>query len=150
MPKGKLVLRPFSLGTSRVERAEAMQSEVQQSVQCIGTANQPTTAAYLTKKGAASYCSLSVRTLDYARMAGTLPYILVGRRVLLKVADLDRWLRQLRVAVDESHTEGVESEQGTPINMPDARHCVVCEKRIDSQSRSRDRLASIGQRGQGQ
>lgn len=56
--------------------------------------------AYLNKREAASYVSLSPRTLDAAKARGEMPFYRVGpRKVLFRRADLDRWLSTMRVAV---------------------------------------------------
>jgi excisionase family DNA binding protein len=55
---------------------------------------------YLSKQEAQEYTSLSLRTLDYAKERGELPVFKVGRRVLFKRSDLDRWLERFRADVD--------------------------------------------------
>jgi len=53
---------------------------------------------YLTKRQAAARVSLSERTIDTAKARGDLPfYRFSARRVLFKVADLDRWLAGMRI-----------------------------------------------------
>ena len=55
---------------------------------------------YLSKEEAREYTSLSLRSLDYARERGEVPFYKKGKRVLFKRADLDRWLEQFRAGVD--------------------------------------------------
>ena len=54
---------------------------------------------YVGKAEAANYAGQCVRTLDYARERGDLPYYRVGRKVLFRVADLDAWMDRFRVDV---------------------------------------------------
>ena len=56
---------------------------------------------YVDKKGAANLCSLSVRSLDYARSSGDLPFYRHGRKVVFSVEDLDRYMSRFRVDVTE-------------------------------------------------
>jgi predicted DNA-binding transcriptional regulator AlpA len=52
--------------------------------------NEP---AYLDLKGAAAYCSLSVRTLrDYLKQPGFPPIYRIARKILIKRADLEAWI----------------------------------------------------------
>ena len=52
---------------------------------------------YLTIAGAASYTTLSARTLRRAIAAGELVAHRVGRRAVLSVEDLDRWIAGHRI-----------------------------------------------------
>jgi len=63
--------------------------------------------AFVDKKNAAIYCGLSVRSIDAARARGDLPFYLHGRKVLLSLVDLDRYLSRFRVDVTEA--EGCEA-----------------------------------------
>ena len=54
---------------------------------------------YVDKAGAAEYTAVSKRTLDYARQDG-LRYHRVGRKVVFKIEDLDRWMDARCVDVD--------------------------------------------------
>ena len=49
----------------------------------------------LDRKGAAHYLSISTRTLDDLLSAGTIPKIKLGRKTLVRVCDLDRYLGEL-------------------------------------------------------
>ena len=60
-----------------------------------------TLTAYIDKKMATTYTSVSVRTLDYARGRGELPYHRVGRKILFKITDLDAWLLSQRIDIEE-------------------------------------------------
>ena len=55
--------------------------------------------AYVDAAGACLYTSMSRRTLDYAKSRGELPFIRKGRKVVFRVADLDRWMEQGRIDV---------------------------------------------------
>lgn len=60
----------------------------------------PCAVEFFSKSGASRYCTLSERTLDAARSAGSLPFYRFGsRKVLFKRADLDKWLESMRVDV---------------------------------------------------
>jgi len=57
---------------------------------------------YLPKRAAAEYVGLSQRTLDYARSRGDLPFYKIGpRKVVFRVADLDKYMTRFRVDVGE-------------------------------------------------
>ena len=56
-------------------------------------------AQYLDKRGATRRISMGVRSIDYARAKGELPFYRVGRKVLFRVDDLDRFIEQHRVDV---------------------------------------------------
>ena len=57
-------------------------------------------AAYLSKADAATYSSLSKRTLDEAKARGELPFYRFGKRkVLFRTADIDHWLSSRRIDV---------------------------------------------------
>jgi excisionase family DNA binding protein len=51
---------------------------------------------FFTKAQAQKYTSLSARTIDYARERQQLPFYRHGKRILLKRADVDRWMEQHR------------------------------------------------------
>lgn len=55
--------------------------------------------AFFDKHGAAARCAISVRSLDYARARGDLPFYQHGRKVLFSAADLDRYMERFRVDV---------------------------------------------------
>ena len=56
---------------------------------------------FFTKIGAARYSSLSERTIDAARARGDLPfYRFSSRRILIRRADLEKWLNRMRVNVE--------------------------------------------------
>ncbi len=57
---------------------------------------------YLDKKEAAAYTSLSIRNLE-ARL-GEIPHYRVGKKILFKKSELDRWLEQFR----EGGTQNLE------------------------------------------
>ena len=56
------------------------------------SATTTATAGALDRKGAASYLSISTRLLDDLLSAGTIPRIKIGRKTLVRVVDLDRFL----------------------------------------------------------
>ncbi len=56
-------------------------------------------AAFMTKRAAAIYCALSLRTMDYARARGDLPYHKIGTKVVFRISDLDAYMERYRVAV---------------------------------------------------
>ena len=64
-----------------------------------GVGRDQVKTGFVDKRTAARYCALSQRTLDYARERGDLPYHKVHRKVLFKMADLDAYMAQTRVAV---------------------------------------------------
>ncbi len=47
---------------------------------------------YFTKREAAEYLRLSVPTVDRLRLSGALAYIKVGKKVLFRKRDLDRFM----------------------------------------------------------
>lgn len=55
---------------------------------------------FLSKDEASLYCSLSLRSIDYARERGELIFYKHDKRVLFKKADLDRWMEQFRASTD--------------------------------------------------
>jgi len=57
---------------------------------------------YLDKKAAAAYTSLSTRNLE-ARLP-EIPHFRVGKKILFKKSELDRWLEQFR----EGGTQNLE------------------------------------------
>jgi hypothetical protein len=56
-----------------------------------------TELGYLTKRAAATFTTLSPRSLDYARERGDLPFLQIGRRVAFKMTDLERYMERFRV-----------------------------------------------------
>ena len=54
-------------------------------------------ADYVDKRTAARFTTLSVRSIDYARSRGDLPFYRVGRRVLFSLPDLRQWMSRFRV-----------------------------------------------------
>lgn len=60
-----------------------------------------TDAGYLSKRGASVLTSNCQRTLDYARADGSLPFYRVGRKILFKREDLEKWMSRFRVDVTE-------------------------------------------------
>lgn len=54
---------------------------------------------YVDKAMASTYCCVSVRSLDYAKSRGELPYYRLGRKVVFALDDLDEWLAQHRIDV---------------------------------------------------
>jgi len=69
---------------------------------------------YMDKREAATYTSLSTRTLE-GRL-GEIPHFRVGRKVLFKKSELDRWLEQFREGgahdLDRIADEAIESLKG--------------------------------------
>lgn len=59
--------------------------------------NKTITKAYVDIRGACDYCSLSRRTLDYAKSRGELPYIKKGAKILFLIDDLDQWMQRDRI-----------------------------------------------------
>ena len=57
----------------------------------------------LSRDGAAKYLSISTRLLDDLLTAGAIPKIKIGRKTLVRVCDLDAYLKQLAA-------EGVTNE----------------------------------------
>ena len=45
----------------------------------------------VTKREAAAAFGVSERTLELAHNRGELPYVRIGRKVLIRVVDLDQW-----------------------------------------------------------
>ena len=60
------------------------------------------TPAYVDVHGACKFTSLSRRTLDYAKSEGELPYIRKGRKILFKVADLEKWMDDDRLDITDA------------------------------------------------
>lgn len=56
-------------------------------------------SGFVSKRAAANYCSLSPRSLDYARERGDLPYHKVGKKVVFQMKDLEDFMKRYRVAV---------------------------------------------------
>lgn len=54
---------------------------------------------FMSKRGAAAYCALSPRSLDYARERGELPFHKVGKKVVFRISDLEAFMARFRVAV---------------------------------------------------
>ena len=54
-------------------------------------------SAYVDKRDGSRYTGISIRSLDYAREKGDLPYYRVGRKVLFRIDDLDAWMERFRV-----------------------------------------------------
>lgn len=54
--------------------------------------------AYLNVKDAAVYTTLSERTIRYAIERGELPTLRHGRRIVLRIADIDAWMGGNRIA----------------------------------------------------
>ena len=46
------------------------------------------------KRGGASYLHVCTRTIDYLMESGELPFVKLGRRVLLRRSDLDRLIAE--------------------------------------------------------
>ena len=69
---------------------------------------------YMDKQEAATYTSLSTRTLE-GRL-GEIPHFRVGRKVLFKKSELDSWLEQFREGgaqnLDRIADEAIESVMG--------------------------------------
>ncbi len=56
---------------------------------------------YLSKKDAAKYTSLSVRSLEYRIAGGEIPCYRLGKRGALRVSDLEKFMARYRVDVTE-------------------------------------------------
>lgn len=56
-------------------------------------------AAYTDMVGSVRYTSMSRRALDYARSRGELPYLAKGRKIVVKLTDLDAWMERDRIDV---------------------------------------------------
>jgi len=69
---------------------------------------------YMNKREAAAYTSLSTRNLE-ARLP-EIPHYRVGRKVLFKKSELDRWIEQFREGgaqnLDRIADEAIESIRG--------------------------------------
>ena len=57
--------------------------------------NETAPVGALDRAGAARYLSISTRTLDDLLSAGTIRRIKLGRKTLVRVCDLDRYLAEL-------------------------------------------------------
>jgi len=49
-------------------------------------------AVYLDVRGACEFTTLSRRTLDYAKDRGDLPFIRKGKKIIFRIADLQRFM----------------------------------------------------------
>ena len=69
---------------------------------------------YMDKREAATYTSLSTRTLE--ERLREIPHFRVGRKVLFKKSELDRWIEQFREGgaqnLDRIADEAIESIRG--------------------------------------
>ncbi len=69
---------------------------------------------YMNKREAATYISLSTRTLE--ERLREIPHFRVGRKVLFKKSELDRWIEQFREGgaqnLDRIADEAIESIRG--------------------------------------
>jgi hypothetical protein len=56
-------------------------------------------SGFVGKRAASAYCALGLRTMDYARERGELPFYKVGKKVVYRMSDLDVFMARCRVAV---------------------------------------------------
>lgn len=95
--------------------AEIVREEVQDAVESTLLSQLPEVlrraryGAHLTREEAADYLGISLRTLDYRRSEGKLPFEKVGGRVLIPVEACEAYLR--RGYVPARSTTGREVQQ---------------------------------------